>query len=97
MVYTQAARYQLCSLDFHTKEVYSGARQEGNIVQNPCIYVTSTQEWALVAMYRKQGQAITSPENFELPFSGKLSSDNRWVILANLIPWAEFEEEYSSS
>jgi transposase, IS5 family len=23
--------------------------------------------------------------------------DNRWVILANLIPWAEFEEEYSSS
>ena len=47
-------------------------------------------------MYRKQGQHLTSPENFELPFSGKLSEDNRWVVLANLIPWAEFEEEYSS-
>ncbi|MHC5827402.1 MAG: IS5/IS1182 family transposase, partial [Nostoc sp.] len=47
-------------------------------------------------MYRKQEQNPISPENFEFPFSGKLSSDNRWIILANLIPWAEFEEEYSS-
>lgn len=46
-------------------------------------------------MYRKQGQPPISTENFELPFSGKLSEDNRWVVLANLIPWAEFEEEYS--
>lgn len=49
-----------------------------------------------VTMYRKQGQNPISPENFEFPFSSKLSSDNRWIILANLIPWAEFEEEYSS-
>jgi transposase, IS5 family len=48
-------------------------------------------------MYRKQGQTPISPENFEFPFEGKLSEDNRWVVLANLIPWAEFEEEYSSS
>ncbi len=47
-------------------------------------------------MYRKQGQPPVSPENFGLPFEGKLSSDNRWIILGNLIPWAEFEEEYSS-
>jgi transposase, IS5 family len=47
-------------------------------------------------MYRKQGQPPVSPENFGLPFEGKLLSDNRWIILANLIPWAEFEEEYSS-
>ncbi|MBE9038516.1 IS5 family transposase [aff. Roholtiella sp. LEGE 12411] len=46
-------------------------------------------------MYRKQGQNPISPENFEFPFSGKLSSDNRWVVLASLIPWAEFEDEYS--
>ena len=33
--------------------------------------------------------------DFYLPFGGKLRSDNRWVILANLIPWSEFEESYS--
>ncbi len=46
-------------------------------------------------MYRKQGQNPISPENFEFPFSGKLSSDNRWVLLASLIPWAKFEDGYS--
>lgn len=54
------------------------------------------QDVLFIAMYRKQGQPPVSPENFGLPFEGKLSSDNRWIILANLIPWAEFEEEYSS-
>lgn len=49
-----------------------------------------------VTMYRKEGQPPVSPENFGLPFEGMLSSDNRWIMLANLIPWAEFEEEYSS-
>jgi len=47
-------------------------------------------------MYRKQGENPISPDNFELTFEGKLSSDNRWVVLASLIPWAEFEDEYSS-
>lgn len=51
----------------------------------------------LVTMYRKQGQTSIPAENFELPFEGKLSEDNRWVIMANFVPWAEFEEEYSSS
>jgi hypothetical protein len=46
-------------------------------------------------MYRKVDSTPTSPENFELPFEGKLSQDNRWVIMANLIPWDEFEEEYA--
>jgi transposase, IS5 family len=36
-------------------------------------------------------------ENFGLPFSGKLRSDNRWVKLAKIIPWGEFEKEYSKS
>ncbi|GJD19026.1 hypothetical protein RIVM261_039820 [Rivularia sp. IAM M-261] len=47
-------------------------------------------------MYRKQGQPTISAENFELPVGGKLSEDNRWVIMASFIPWSEFEEEYSS-
>ena len=46
-------------------------------------------------MYRKSNQSELTPENFELPFSGKLSPDNRWLIMAELIPWAEFEVEYA--
>lgn len=34
-------------------------------------------------------------ENFILPFSGKLKSSNRWVVLGKSIPWSEFEESYS--
>lgn len=44
-------------------------------------------------MYRKASSSPTPPDSFELPFEGKLSQDNRWVIMANLIPWDEFEEE----
>ena len=29
-----------------------------------------------------------------MPFSGKLSPDNRWVKLASLVPWEEIEDEY---
>lgn len=47
-------------------------------------------------MYRKQEQPPIPSENFELPFEGKLSEDNRWVMMARLIPWSEFEEEYAS-
>jgi transposase, IS5 family len=48
-------------------------------------------------MYRKEELTPIPASSFLLPFEGKLSSDNRWVIMADLIPWAEFEEEYSSS
>lgn len=44
-------------------------------------------------MYRKVGQPDTAPENFELPLNGQLSPDNRWIIIASLIPWSEFEAE----
>ncbi len=61
-------------------------------------------------MYRKSTQSSITPSKFELPFSEKLSPDNRWagltsfwgfprrqplVIMANLIPWTEFEQEYA--
>jgi Transposase domain (DUF772) len=46
-------------------------------------------------MYKKVEQLETELENFELPFGGKLSEDNRWVIMAKLIPWLEVEEEYA--
>ena len=47
-------------------------------------------------MYRKEEQPQITVENFELPFQGKLSKDNRWVIMSDLIPWKEFEAEYAS-
>ena len=40
-------------------------------------------------------QPSISPEKFDLPFSGKLSPENRWVIMAKIIPWEEFEGEYA--
>lgn len=45
-------------------------------------------------MYRKTEKSIDSCNNFEL--EGSLSSDNRWVVMAKLIPWSEFESEYAS-
>ena len=47
-------------------------------------------------MYRHNEKQIQF-ENFKLPFSGKLRSDNRWVKLSKHIPWQEIEELYSSS
>ena len=46
-------------------------------------------------MYKKAEQIEAESKNFELPFGGKLSEDNRWVMMAKLIPWAEVEEEYA--
>jgi hypothetical protein len=36
-------------------------------------------------MYRKVNPSANQPEKFELPFEGKLASDNRWVLMAELI------------
>ncbi len=46
-------------------------------------------------MYRKEERPSPPPENFELPFEGKLCASNRWIIMASLIPWDDFEEEYA--
>ena len=47
-------------------------------------------------MYIKAQKQDTPPESFELPFGGKLASDNRWVVLSKIIPWSEFEAEYAA-
>jgi len=44
-------------------------------------------------MYSSVETQPISPEKFEL---GQLDPHNRWVIMSELIPWSEFEEEYSS-
>ncbi len=63
-------------------------------------------------MYRKSNQSELTPEKFELPVALKLSPDNRWtgltsfwgdprrqplVIMAELIPWSDFESEYAQN
>ena len=48
-------------------------------------------------MYRKSTQSELTPEKFELPVAIELSSKNRWVIMAELIPWSEFEDEYAEN
>jgi uncharacterized protein YukE len=46
-------------------------------------------------MYRKEAKEQLGFEDFYLPFGGHLDEKNRWVKLASLIPWEEFEEEYA--
>jgi IS5 family transposase len=46
-------------------------------------------------MYRKDDANQLQFQDFYLPFSGKLRSDNRWVILSKQIPWQQVEQEYS--
>jgi IS5 family transposase len=48
-------------------------------------------------VYKKAELAPASPSDFELPSCGRLSSDNRWVKMAELIPWSEFEVEYAKN
>jgi len=48
-------------------------------------------------VYRKADLAPSPPSEFELPFGGRLSADNRWVKMAQIIPWSEFESEYAQN
>jgi hypothetical protein len=48
-------------------------------------------------VYRKAELAPSPSSDFELPFGGRLSADNRWVKMAQIIPWSEFESEYAAN
>jgi hypothetical protein len=48
-------------------------------------------------MHRRSTPGQRSFENFYLLFGGKLSDENRWVNLAEMIPWEEFEEQYAGN
>jgi len=41
-------------------------------------------------MYKHNSKQLEF-EDFALPFSGGLRSDNRWIKIAKFIPWDEFE------
>jgi len=62
------------------------ARKSGKNLKNVCTQVKK--------MYRKRNIDQLTLADFSMPFSGKLSPDNRWVKLASLIPWEALEDEY---
>ncbi len=45
-------------------------------------------------MYRKNNPHQMEFQNFHLPFGGELSGENRWVILAEQIPWQRIDQQY---
>ena len=47
-------------------------------------------------MYRHNEKQLKFVD-FYLPFGGKLSPNNRWVRLAEMVPWDEFEESYCAN
>lgn len=46
-------------------------------------------------MYKRTESQMILPGDFFLPFGGKLVDDNRWVLLAQMIPWWKIEEKYA--
>jgi len=45
-------------------------------------------------MYEHNANQLILPDKFFLPFGGSLNPDNRWIVMASLIPWSEVEKEY---
>lgn len=48
-------------------------------------------------MYRETQNQLIFPDDFFLPFGGKLNKENRWVRLAEMIPWWKAEEKYAKA
>ena len=46
-------------------------------------------------MYRKDKEIAPNKKTFALSSEWSLCENNRWVVMAELIPWSEFEEEYA--
>ena len=46
-------------------------------------------------MYRQTDENQQEFDDFIIPFSGHLNSKNRWVQLADMIPWKTFEDKYA--
>ncbi len=47
-------------------------------------------------MYLKTLQSSISAKKFVIPNEIQLDENNQWVIMADLIPWEQFEQEYAS-
>ena len=47
-------------------------------------------------MYRREHRNPLSFKDFCLSLDGQLFGDNRWIKLAELIPWDELEDDYAA-
>jgi len=48
-------------------------------------------------MYRKRNRQQMTVEDFTTPFGNKLNAENRWVKMADIIPWDMIEDIYAAS
>jgi IS5 family transposase len=48
-------------------------------------------------VYKETENQLAFSDDFFLPFGGKLNKENRWVLLAQLIPWWKVEEKYAKA
>ena len=48
-------------------------------------------------MYRKRDRNQMMLSGFELPFGGRLNANNRWVKLADIMPWDMIEDIYAAT
>jgi len=48
-------------------------------------------------MYKKKDRNQISIDNFATPFGGKLNAENRWVKMAEIMPWDMIEDIYATS
>lgn len=46
-------------------------------------------------MYQSNEGQLLLPDDFFLPLGGKLDKNNRWVLLASLVPWERMETLYA--
>jgi hypothetical protein len=46
-------------------------------------------------MYPKKESKKSTVESLKIPNEWKPKEENCWVIMSEIIPWEEFEEEYA--
>jgi hypothetical protein len=47
--------------------------------------------------YTQEENQLLLPSEFILPFGGRLNPENRWIKLAQLVPWARVDHMYTKS
>ena len=72
-------------------------REIGSRVQDKQLKEIKSRASPPASLYRKAELVSLPPLDFELANGCKLSPDNRWVKMAQLIPWLEFESEYAEN
>jgi hypothetical protein len=67
------------------------------LLQENWVITGKTLAHGVVKLYKFKENQLIMPEDFFLPFGGRLNRENRWMQLAQLIPWQKIEERYTST